>query len=203
MAGTARKVIQCDTSGKEIRCFDSSRQAALSFGSIWPSSIHRSIKYGVTAFGFRWKYVGDELIKKARGTPGSKRKVIAIAGDIALPFESLSKASRILGIKLSTIEHAILTGDKVKGYRFYYQDIGPGLMEKKGRSKKPVVAVDNCGKPIKEWSSVIAAAFSLEVVPSAVYWCLNKKHPNAKCKGYRFRYKEDLFEGRRIKDKIE
>ena len=189
MANRARRVIQCDLSGEEIRLFENALEASRSLGGKDATSIHRSIQYGRPAFGFRWKYEGEELKPMPSGTPGKRRKVISINVDagIETAYLSLSQASRELGIRVSAIESALQTGCVANGYRFRYQ--GKPLVEQaKRRSyRRSIIGIDKDGT-IKRWESAYEAATSLGVIASAIYGCLNSKNSNARCKGYLLRY---------------
>ena len=192
MANRARKVIQCDTSGQEIRCFQSASEASFAMGSRYATSIHRSIQYGSLAFGYRWKYEGEELKSIQSGTPGVRRKVISI--DMSTMeetlYQSLSEASRLLGIKLSAIEAALQTGCIADGYRFRYEGMDIVTQAKKHCFRRSIVGIGEAGE-VKHWSSAYDASKELDVSSGAIYGCLNNKNPNAKCKGYRLRYEED------------
>ena len=191
MALSPRKVIQCDQSGKDVRVFASSKDAALCFGSKNPSAISKAIKHGLSAFGYRWRYEGEELAPKSNGTPGKRRGIIAIEQDNGNEtlFPSLSEASRKLGIGLTAIESSLQTGCLAKGYRFRYE--GESLVEsgKGKRHKRKVVAIDDDGNIVAEYDCAYDCAKAYGVIDAAVYWCLSPRHPNAKCKGYRLRYK--------------
>ena len=191
MALKARRVVQCDLSGKMIRYFISAKEAAESLGSKWPASINKAAKYGLTFRGYRWRFEGEELVTNPKGTPGAKRKVIAVNLDtkVEQTFPSISEASRRLGIRITSIESALQTGGNTKGYSFYYLGMGPMPKEKKKRICRSVRAIDEEGNVIKEWPTVSDAAKELGVIDSAIYGCLNRKNPNARCKGYRLRYK--------------
>lgn len=186
-----RRIIQCDLDGNEIRYFDSVKQALESLGSKWPTSINRAAKYGLTFHGYRWRFEGEELVTNPKGTPGARRKIVAVnlENKEEETFLSLSEASRRLGIGLTSIESSLQTGGNVKGYTFYYLDKGPLPKERKKRMHRAVIAIDEEGKMIKEWPSVSNAAKELGVIDAAIYGCLNSKNPNARCKGYRLRYK--------------
>lgn len=55
---------------------------------------------------------------------------------------------------------------------------------------KEVVAIDDDGNVVREFESAYDAAEKLGVINAAVYWALNEKHSEARCRGYRLRYKE-------------
>ena len=191
MAGKPRQVVQCDLSGTEIRSFESASEAASFYGSKYATNIHKAIKYGLTAHGYRWKYEGGMLVDMPKGTPGAKRGIIGInlCTNEEMAFPSISMASRQLGIGITTIESALQTGSKAKGYSFYYADTGPMPKEKKSRTRRAILGLDEKGNIIKTWASAYDAAKELGVIDAAIYGCINSKNPNAKCKGYRLRYK--------------
>lgn len=194
MSGLPRKVVQCALDGSDVRSFPSAKEAAKVFGSDCPTSILRSIKYGTRAFGFLWRYAGAPLAKKRDGlTPGKARAIVATKADgtHVATYPSQMEASRQLGIGVSTIESLLMTGGVGKGYHFYYKEEGD---RKKCRSRfsKPVVSLNDDDSVHREYPSARDAARELKVNPSAIYACLNPKNPNDRCKGHRFRYKQDL-----------
>ncbi len=191
MAKTPRKIIQCDLSGQELRVFASAQEAALSCGSSWPAYIHKSIRFGSPVYGYRWKYAGMPLADMPRSTPGARRAVVVDHDGDVETYRSISEASRSLGIGISSIEHSLSTGGKVKGYLFYYQDSGPMISKSPRSGHRPVVSVDDRGRVVDEYPSAPMAAEALGVSPSAIYRCLNRNNPDCKAKGYRFRYKEE------------
>ena len=188
---TARKVVQCDQDGNPIASFDSALLASRACNGKTATSIHRAIRYGLLAFGYRWKYEDEPLKPRSDGTPGKRRKVIALdlSSNEETLFESMSEASRSIGIRLSAIESAIQTGCKAKGYRFRYEGEGFITPSKSAPYRKKVVALDDEDNPAIIFESAYEAAEKLRVNPSAIYWCLNPKHHSSKCKGYRFRYR--------------
>ncbi len=105
-------------------------------------------------------------------------------------YPSMMEASRQLGIRFTSIESALRTGDKAKGYRFYYSDVGPMPKEKKKRPSRTVLGLDKDGNLIKIWESAKEAALDLHVIRAAIYGCFNSDNPNATCKGYRLKYKD-------------
>ena len=191
MAGVARKVVQCDKDGNEIRVFISAKEASESFGSRWSTNIHKAIKYGSLAFGYRWKYLGGNLEDIPIGTPGKARKVVAVSviTKDSITYPSISEASRQLGIGITSIESSLQTGSKAKGYRFHYEDVGTMPISRK-RISTAVVAIDENDEIALEFPSAKEAAIALGITSGAIYWCLNRKRPDSKCKGYRWRYKE-------------
>ena len=54
-----------------------------------------------------------------------------------------------------------------------------------------IYAIDDDGNVVSEYECAYDCAKALDVIDAAVYWCLNPKHPNAKCKGHRLRYKPE------------
>lgn len=199
MKDRSRKVIQCDLEGNEIRVFDSAAQAATSYGSKWATSIHKAIKYGLVFYSSRWKYEGEELVELLKATPGLRRKVVAVnlATKEETVFPSMSEASRQLSLGLTSIESSLQTGGKAKGYTFYYEDVGPMPKERKIRTRNAIVALNDEGEIVREWKSAYDAAKELGVINAAVYRCLNKGNLNAKCKGYRLRYKNDYLSSKK------
>ena len=192
MGNKARKVIQVDKTGKDLREFSSAKEAALYCG--YPngsSAISKAIRHGSCAFSFRWRYKDEPLYIKESGTPGKRRRIVAInSNNEERLFLSISEASRELGIGISSIESSLLMGCYAKGYRFRYEGEAIEKSYKRERNRKEVVAIDNEGNVIASYPSAYVCAESLGVIPAAVYRCLNSNNPNAKCKGYRLRYKE-------------
>lgn len=191
MARTPRKVIQCDKDGKAIASFPSAKAASLSHGSPYPNAIHKAIRYGMTAFGYRWRYEGKECVNPLKKTPGKRRPIISI--DIKdhqeCLFESLSKASRELGIGISAIEHALLTGGQVKGYRFRYTDADAVIPAKRQPLTRSIEAIDEVGQVVATYPSAKEASKALGVSLSMIYWCTAHKRKQRRCKGLYLRYK--------------
>lgn len=189
MANISRKVIKCDKEGNDIATFESTKEAALSFGSATGNAICKAIKHGHMAFGYRWRYLGEPLYIRREGTPGKSRKIISIDIDNKeVIYKSISEASRSLGIGITAIESALLMGCEAKGYHFRYEGEPIAKSYKHDRHRKRVVSIDDNGNVVEEYSSAQECAKALGVIDAAVYRCLNKKYPNAKCKGYRLRY---------------
>lgn len=190
MARTPRKVIQCDKDGKAIASFPSAKAASLSFGSPYPNAIHKAIRYGMTAFGFRWRYEGEDCSKPIKKTPGKRRPIISINIDNQERlFESLSNASKDLGIGISAIEHALLTGGQVKGYRFRYADADAVTPAKQNPLTRPIEVIDEVGQVVATYPSAKEASKALGVSLSMVYWCTAHKKKQRRCKGLHLRYK--------------
>ncbi len=191
MARTPRKVIQCDKDGKAITSFPSAKAASLSHGSPYPNAIHKAIRYGMTAFGFRWRYEGEECVSPIKKTPGKRRPIISIniKDHQERLFESLSNASRNLGIGISAIEHALLTGGQVKGYRFRYADADAVIPAKSQPLTRSIEVIDEVGQVVANYPSAKEASKALGVSLSMIYWCTAHKSKNRRCKGYRLRYK--------------
>lgn len=194
MPNSPIKVIQCDDSGHELRVFNSAIEAAKYLSKENPNFIQKAIKNGTKAFGYRWKYYGTELKIKKTGTPGKKRSISAWKENdqTKLVFPSLSQAARELHLGVTLIEDALLNGRPRKGYYFQYIDEEPIAEYKK--YKKPLVAIDECDNIVLEYPSVLDAAKALAVGPSALYFCLRPGFPNCRCKGYRWRYKQNIEE---------
>ena len=192
MPNSPIKIIQCDDDGNEIRIFDSASDAAKSFGNPTPNWIRKAAKNGTKAFGYRWKYYGTELKIKKAGTPGKKRSILAWkeSDQTKLVFPSLSQAARELQLGVTSIEDALLNGRPRKGYYFQYLDEEPKTNFRK--YKKPLVAIDDEDNIVLEFPSVPDAAKALSVTPSALYFCLRPGFPNCRCKGYKWRYKQNI-----------
>ena len=185
---TPRAIVQCDRDGKDIRSFPSVIEACKELGITNKEHIYRSIKYGVVAFGYRWRYL-DEPLAEMQGYNMRLKPVIATDRDgVDHEYKSIVDASSDLGVSVSHIQEAIITGGLAKGYRFRL--LGADPKPKKNRHRNVVVALDDEGNIIKQWPSVYDAAENLGVIPSAIYWAINPKHKNAKCKGHRLRYKD-------------
>ena len=192
MALKARKVIKCDKNGKDLQGFSSAKEAALSFGSDCPSAISKAICHGNCAFGYRWRYENEPLFVKPTGTPGKKRGVVAIreTDKKETLFPSISSASRELSIGVTAIESALLMGCLAKGYRFRYEGEELASTYKNKKKRLEVVAIDDSGKEIMTYPCAYDAAKAIGVSVGAIYRCLNERNPDAKCQGYRFRYKK-------------
>ena len=189
MARTPRKVIQCDKDGKAIASFPSAKAASLSFGSPYPNAIFRAIRYGVTAFGYRWRYEGEDCVNPIKKTPGKRRPIISIKIDNQERlFESLSNASKDLGVGISAIEHALLTGGQVKGYRFCYADADAVIPAKSQPLTRSIEVIDEVGQVVATYLSAKEASKALGVSLSMIYWCTAHKSKQRRCKGYRLRY---------------
>lgn len=192
MPNVARKVIQCDKAGNDLQTFSSSLEAARSFGSSGSgNAISKAIRHGQCAYGYRWRYADEPLYIKPKGTPGKARRIIAVdeqEKEIILP--SISGASRKLGIGVSSIESALISGCAAKGYRFHYEGSSPAKSYKHDRHHLGVEALDEEGNVVGVYDSAKEAAARLGVIPAAIYRCLNPKNKDAKCKGYRLRYRE-------------
>lgn len=192
MPNTARKVIQCDRSGNDLREFVSAKEAALSFGSTNGNAINKAIRHGNCAFGYRWRYADEPIYIKPEGTPGKSRSIVAIdENGTESIFSSLSEASRQLGIGLSAIESALHTGCAAKGFHFRYEGEPIAKSFKREKHRKAIIAIDDECQVVAQYASAYECAANLGVIPAAVYRCLNKNNPDAKCKGYRLRYKND------------
>lgn len=193
MPNVARKVIMCDKAGNDLQTFSSTLEAARSFGlHRTVTAISKAIRHGKCAYGYRWRYADEPLYIKPKGTPGKARKIIAVdeqGKEIILP--SISGASRKLGIGVSSIESALISGCAAKGYRFHYEGSSPAKSYKHDRHHLGVEVLDEEGNIVGVYDSAKEAAAALGVIPAAVYRCLNPKNKDAKCKGYRLRYKEE------------
>lgn len=192
MPNSPIKIIQCDDDGNEIRIFDSASDAAKSFGNLTPNWVRKAARNGTKAFGYRWKYYGTELKIKKTGTPGKKRSILAWkeSDQTKLVFPSLSQAARELHLGVTSIEDALLNGRPRKGY--YFQYTNEETITKYKKHRKPLVAIDDDDNVVHEYPSVAKAAESLSVSPSALYFCLRPGFQNHRCKGFRWRYKQNL-----------
>ncbi len=83
-----------------------------------------------------------------------------------------------------------MTGGLRKGYCFHYAEEGP--KPKATRFTKPLVGIDDSGVIKMEFPSVREAAKSLGVIPAAIYGCLRPGNERCRCKGLRWRYKQNL-----------
>lgn len=190
MPGIAHKIIQCDLEGNELRQFSSAKDAAEWIGVKYPTAIRRAIKCGVVAYGYRWKYAGKELIPLPKATPGVKRRVVAVnleTGRETL-FASISEASRVLGIGVSHISNALITGCKGNNYRFFYEEAGAESLSKKPRPCHEILCYGKRGEPKRVFASAKECALALGVSVPAVYRCINAKRSQPRCQGYRLRY---------------
>ena len=77
------------------------------------------------------------LEKLNKGTPGSKRAIVAINEKAKEPrtYPSLTAASKNLSIGISAIEDSLLLGYAARGYRFRYKGAKQMPINKK---KRPV-----------------------------------------------------------------
>lgn len=194
MPGVPIIVIQCSLSGEDIRSFPSASEAAQNFGGKCPTPITRSIKYGTCAYGFRWRYHGTPLKPLRSDTKAGKARRIVVTkpdGTYITTYPSQSEASRQLGIGITLIESLLMTGGSSKDYHFYYEELGDKRNDST-RICRPIVALNDDDTIHAEYPSVKEAAKTLGVIPAALYVALRKSQPNARCKGHRFRYKQDL-----------
>lgn len=193
MALTPRKVIQCDRAGNDLRSFSSAKEAASFFNSNCPSAVQKAIRHGTCAFGYRWRYEGEPLYIRLEGTPGKRRRIVAVSQTDGkeTTYPSLSDASRQLGIGITAIESSLLMGCLAKGYRFRYEGEEMAESFKNKKHRQAVVAIDDDGNIVKEFPSAYEAAKELGVIHAAIYRCLSPRNPDAKCKGFRLRYKKD------------
>ena len=186
---TPRAVVQCTREGEDIKAFPTVIDACKELGIKNKEHIYKSIRHGVVAFGYRWRYL-DEPLVEPQAYDMRLKAVVAVKDSVDQEFPSIVEASKATGATVSHIQQAILTGGKAKGYCFRLKGSGP--KEAKGRHCRAVVAVDDSGSTIREWPSVYATAESLGVIPAAIYQAINSRRPDAKCKGYRLRYKGDV-----------
>ena len=194
MAGRSIKVVQCSIDGNDIASFPSAKDAALALGGKFGSSITRSIRYGTTSFGYRWRYF-DKPLKEMRSDNqmGKARRIVVTKpdGTYIATYPSQSEAARQLGIGISLIESLLMTGGSSKDYHFYFEDLGDKRNDTP-RYAREIVSLNEDGSIYEEYPSVKVAAKSLGVIPAAVYIALRKDKPNARCKGHRFRYKSEV-----------
>lgn len=188
---TPRAIVQCTKEGEDIKTFPSALDACKELGIKNKEHIYKSIKYGVVAYGYRWRFADEPLVEPQ--TYGMRLKpVIATKDGIDVEHPSIVAASKETGATVSHIQECILTGGKAKGYRFRLAGTDPKPVAKRGVRYKVVVALDDDGNIAKRWPCVYDAARDLGVIDAAIYWAVNPKHPNAKCKGYWLRYEIDL-----------
>ena len=185
-----REVIQCDKDGSDIRWFSSALDACASLGVNGKEHIYKSIKYGVVAFGYRWRWA-DEPIVTPQSYDMRLKPIIAFKDGIDIEYPNIGIASKETGASISHIQDVILTGGQAKGYRFRLAGSPSKPIAKRQPKRKAVVAIDDQGDIVQEWPCAYDAAKGLGVIDAAIYHALNKKYPNAKCKGYQLRYKDE------------
>lgn len=188
---TPRAIFQCTRNGEDIRVFGSVNDICNALHISSKDKIYKAIKYGLVAYGYRWRYE-DELLVDPSHYDMRLKPIIAYKDDASISYPSISKASLELDISISLIQQAIITGGKAKGYRFALQGEASKEPARRRITRKAVVALDEEGNIIKEWDNVKSASKDLSVSPSFLYWCLSPKR-NVKCKGYKLRYKESLL----------
>lgn len=191
MANSPVKVVMCSKKGKDIATFKSAREACKKNGISSPSNIYKAIKYGLIVKGYRWRFIDQPLMDLVSYDMKNK-PIVAIKDDIRKEYESIDKASKELGISISHIEQAIITGGIAKGYRFFILGEKEKDIPRRNNRKKEVVILDENNNILESFGSVNEASIYLGVIPSAVYYALNKKNKNARCKGKILRYKEDI-----------
>ncbi len=194
MAYRPNKVVQCDLEGKDLLVFVSAKEAAFSLGKNDPSKINKAIRHGYPLYGYRWRYLDSPLIFRPTGTPGRSRRIAVtdLEGNYLSFYPSLATASKETGIGLTAIENALLTGNKAKGYRFYYEEEGLRVNKKDSHPSSPIVKLDANLIPVGEYASAKEAAKELGVHVSAIYNSLNDKNGKKKCKGHYWRYKDGV-----------
>lgn len=119
-----RKTIVCLETGKQ---FNSVENAANAIG-VSSGFISRQIKAGKPIKGFYYYYAGEMLpdeyrqkIRNQKKKPNKNpRPVICL--ETGERFESLTLASRMLGIRKSNVFKAIKNGSTAHGFHFYYGD---------------------------------------------------------------------------------
>ena len=188
-----RAIVQCSKDGEDIRVFPSALEACEAVGTKHKVHIYKSIKYGVVAFGYRWRWI-DEPLKDAQGYNMRLKPVIASKDGIETEYDNIVIASKDIGATISHIQEAILTGGTAKGYQIRLKGEEQKPKAKRSSRYKEVIAIDDDGNIVKQWASVYDASKELGVIDAAIYWCVSPKHPNAKCKGYRLRYKEGYLQ---------
>lgn len=186
---TPRAIVQCTREGKDIKAFPTISDACKELGITNKERIYKSIRHGVVAFGYRWRYA-DEPLAEPQGYGMRLKPIIATKDGVDKEYSNIVVASNEIGATISHIQEAILTGGVAKGYRFRMKGTEP--KKKKDRHRKTVYAIDDDGNVVKEWPCVYDAAAALGVIPAAIYLTINPKRPEARCKGYRLRYKENL-----------
>lgn len=192
MSNRPRSIIMCSSNGEELKIFATAKDAAEYLGKTWPNPIYRSINYGTLAFGYRYKYQGEELKIAKEGTPGKRRAIIAIDIKHNKEFEfiSISECSRQMHISITAIESALHYGHKVKGHHFKYKDEELVPQSQKNARKRHVLLLDDEGNIVKEYSSVHELAAAYGVTIGAIYQYVNPKILPKRFRGYFVRYKE-------------
>ena len=182
---TARAIVQCGKDGKDIRSFESAEKACKTLGILNRGHLYKAIKYGLICRDFRWRWADSPLVKPQSYDMRGKA-VIAIQGEDKKRYKNVAEASRATGATVSSIQQAILTGGMAKGYRFKLVGSKAKPIAKRSPKVLGVVSLNEKGKAIKRWPSVIIAAIELGVSPSAVYYAVH--HPGSKCQGFRLKY---------------
>ena len=182
---TARSIVQCGTDGKDIQSFESAEKACKTLGILNRGHLYKAIKYGLICKDFRWRWADSPLVEPQSYDMRGKA-VIAIQGEVKKRYKNVAEASKATGATISSIQQAILTGGLAKGYRFKLVGYKAKPIAKRSPKVLEVVALNEKGKAIRRWPSVIIAAIELGVSPSAVYYAVH--HPGSKCQGFRLKY---------------
>ena len=190
MPNKSRAIIQCNRDGEDIQMFSSVQEAGLALGIGDTGHIYKSIKYGLVAHGYRWRWVDEPLVDIS--SYGMRlKKVVAYKDDRETIYPSIVAASNELGASVSHIQMAILTGGVAKGYRFRLLGDPVKPLARRSSRSRAIVSIDDDGHIMGEYGSAKEAALLLGVSGPAIYWCLSKSHADSKCKGYRLRYKDE------------
>lgn len=99
--------------------------------------------------------MGMPLEKLNKGTPGSKRAIVATNEKTKelRTYPSLTASSKDFSIGISAIEDSLLTGHVAKGYRFRYKGAKQMPINKKKRPVYSFLGLDASNNNIKEWPS--------------------------------------------------
>lgn len=122
--GKKRKTIVCIETGEQ---FNGTEDAANAIG-LSSGFISHQIREGKPIKGFYYYYAGEMLPDERRQKIRNRKKkqnnkprpVICL--ETGERFESLTLASRMLGISKSNVFHAMKNGSAVHGFHFYYGD---------------------------------------------------------------------------------
>lgn len=182
---TARAIVQCGKDGKDIQFFESAEKACKTLGILNKGHLYKAIKYGLICRDFRWRWV-DSPLADPQSYDMRGKAVLATKGEDKKRYKHVAEASRATGASVSSIQQAILTGGLAKGYRYKLVGSKSKPIAKRSPKVLGVVALNEKGKTIKRWPSVIIAAIELGISPSAVYYAVH--HPGSKCQGFRLKY---------------
>lgn len=122
--GKKRKTIVCIETGEQ---FNGTEDAANAIG-LSSGFISHQIREGKPIKGFYYYYAGEMLPDERRQKIRNRKKKqnnkprSVICLETGERFESLTLASRMLGISKSNVFHAMKNGSAVHGFHFYYGD---------------------------------------------------------------------------------